>query len=211
MTVQSLFARFVVAFALGAALVLAAGTLAAEESRLSGTMPTADTRREVWQAVVGELRKQGLSDLELPGIGDLDLPVLAIASLEGQSLRVTSACWDSGPRRTQFRVECGASGQCLPFLVYFRDAANSDDVPAAHTRPCRAASPRPTIGGLREPTMRAGGRATVVFYGDGLRMTATVTCLERGHEGEVIRVRAVDGHVFRARVLGPGQLEALPQ
>jgi flagella basal body P-ring formation protein FlgA len=42
-------------------------------------------------------------------------------------------------------------------------------------------------------------------------MTASVTCLERGRQGEVIRVRAPDGHIFRARISGPALLEALPQ
>ncbi len=32
----------------------------------------------------------------------------------------SSRCWDEGPRRTQFRLECGEPGQCLPFLVYLR-------------------------------------------------------------------------------------------
>jgi hypothetical protein len=228
---QSLFARFV-AVALVAASFLLAGELAAEESKRPDTRPTSaptlerasETRQEVWRAVAGELRKQGFLDAQLPRIGDLDLPAafspivfpaIAVsprqASLEAQSLRVTSSCWDSGPRRTQFRMECRAAGQCLPFLVYLRIPATSDDVPAARTRPCRVASPRPVIGGLPEPTVRAGAGATAVFHGDGLRMTAIVTCLERGREGEVIRVRAVDGHVFRARISGPGQLEALPQ
>lgn len=31
-------------------------------------------------------------------------------------------------------------------------------------------------------------------------MTAIVTCLERGREGQVIRVRSQDGHIFRARI-----------
>jgi len=38
-----------------------------------------------------------------------------------------------------------------------------------------------------------------------------VTCLERGREGEVIRVRGEEGQVFRARISGPALLEALPQ
>jgi Chaperone for flagella basal body P-ring formation len=213
-TVQSFFARFVVGGVLAGVSFLLAGELAAEDvkdsdMKLASEPEPSETRQEVWRAVAGELRKQGMLDRQLPRIGDLDLPKLA--PLEGQNLRVTSSCWDSGPRRTQFRLECSASGECLPFLVYFRDPANSDNVPAARARPCRVASLRPATGGLIQPTVRAGGRATAVFHGDGLRMTATVTCLERGREGEVIRVRAVDGHVFRARISGPGQLEALPQ
>jgi len=50
-----------------------------------------------------------------------------------------------------------------------------------------------------------------VFLTNRLRMTASVTCLERGREGEVIRVRSQDGHIFRARISGPALLEVLPQ
>jgi flagella basal body P-ring formation protein FlgA len=46
---------------------------------------------------------------------------------------------------------------------------------------------------------------------NGFRMTASVTCLDPGGAGEVIRVRALDGHIFRARISGPALLEALPQ
>ena len=210
---QSLFTRFVAAFLLGAPSFFLGGKLAAEELKHPDTEaapePTSDARQEVWRAVAGELRKQGFLERQLPRMGDLDLPGLAF--LDGRSLRITSSCWDSGPRRTQFRVECSGAGQCLPFLVYFRDPSASDDAPVARARLCRAATPHHATGGLREPTVRAGGRATAVFHADGLRMTATVTSLERGREGEVIRVRAVDGHVFRVRILGPGQVEALPQ
>jgi flagella basal body P-ring formation protein FlgA len=49
-----------------------------------------------------------------------------------------------------------------------------------------------------------------VFVSSRLRLTASVTCLERGREGEIIRVRSQDGRVFRARISGPARLEALP-
>jgi flagella basal body P-ring formation protein FlgA len=50
-----------------------------------------------------------------------------------------------------------------------------------------------------------------VFVSDRLRMTASVTCLERGREGEVIRVRGEEGNIFRARISGPARLEVMPQ
>jgi flagella basal body P-ring formation protein FlgA len=64
---------------------------------------------------------------------------------------------------------------------------------------------------LPKPVLRAGDRATAVFLSNRLRMAASVTCLERGREGEVIRVRSQDGRVFRARISGPARLEVLPQ
>jgi len=222
-----IFVRFLVAFGIVSGAWLSA-TLLAEESRPPpDTSPTAVTRQEVWQAEVAELRVRGLAPQQLPRVEDLDLPV-ALPARASRTLRVSSVCWEAGPRRTQFRLECGAPGQCLPFLVYVRDSAGNDvrgsfnaDA-SARAGSCRLASgPRPTPQSRLapvappqpppKPTVRAGDRATAVFLADRLRMTASVTCLERGREGEVIRVRGQDGYVFRARISGPGLLEALPQ
>jgi len=202
--------------------------LSAQETR---SAPTPEARQEVWQAVVGELRHRGFAEAQLPQVEDIDLPA-ASAALAGRHLRVSSVCWDNGPQRTQFRVECGAPGQCLPFLVYVHQSvhesvhdsahdsdhglANMDDGGRIHS--CRVASgPLPAIGShlvAESPpklTVQTGDRATAVFLSRHMRMTASVICLQRGREGEVIRARAPDGHVFRARISGPALLEALPQ
>ncbi|MGD0791579.1 MAG: hypothetical protein ABR920_07390 [Terriglobales bacterium] len=218
MITRFIFARLcAVAMAVGPLL---STELAAEETRTPPeARPTPVTRQEVWQAVAAELRGRGLSEQQLPRVEDLDLPV-APPAVAGRVLRVSSACWDEGPRRSQFRLECGAPGQCLPFLVYVHDSLNADagaragscrlalgPRPESGSRPAPAASPKPSP----KPTVRAGDPARAVLLANGFRMTASVTCLERGREGEVIRVRGLDGHVFRARVSGPALLEALPQ
>ena len=171
---------------------------------------------------MAELRIRGLSEQQLPPIEDLDLPV-ALPARAGRTLRVSSACWDAGPRRTQFRLECGEAGQCLPFLVYVRDHVrngNGDAVVRAGSCRLRSESrpameshlaPEAAPKSSPKPTVRTGDRATAVFLFEHLRMTASVTCLERGREGEVIRVRGPDGRIFPARISGPALLEALPQ
>jgi hypothetical protein len=178
----------------------------------------------VWQAVVAELRREGLSEQQLPQIEDLDLPGV-LPLLAGRSLRVSSACWDEGPQRTEVRLECGEPGQCLPFLVYLRNVylhniylhnyVRDDQNARARVGSCRPASePRRALEPLPKPSpklvVRAGDWATAVFVSSRLRLTASVTCLERGREGEIIRVRSQDGRVFRARISGPARLEALP-
>ncbi|MBZ5613074.1 MAG: flagella basal body P-ring formation protein FlgA [Acidobacteriia bacterium] len=190
------------------------GELAAEPSRIPPDARfTPVTRQEVWQAVAAELRQQGMMEPQWPRIEDLDLPG-ALPALAGRRLRVVSSCWDEGPQRTQFRLECGEPGECLPFLVYLHDSRRDDKTMAASWRAgsCRprSLSPHPAAAS-RKPVMRAGDRALAVFAAEGLRMAASVTCLERGREGDVIRVRAQDGRIFRARVSGPARLEALPQ
>jgi hypothetical protein len=207
------------------AVGVAAGIAAEESRRPPGMPPTAAMRQEVWWTVVAELQREGLSEQQLPRIEDLELPG-ALPALAGRRLRVSSACWDEGPRRTQFRLECGEPGQCLPFLVYlhnaylrdlyldnsFRDDLHDSQNARARARSCRLASqPRRVLEPSPKPVLRAGDRATAVFLSNHLRMTASVICLERGREGAVIRVRSQDGHVFRARISGPARLEALPQ
>jgi hypothetical protein len=240
-TTRSILARFLFAWGILLGSWFPATLLAeeswAEESPASLDTATPLTRQEVWQAVEAEFRMRGLSGRQLPRAEDLDLPV-ALPAVAGRSLRVTSACWDEGPRRTQFRLECGEPGECLPFLVYVRDRVrdrvhdrvndrgddrgddhgddrgNADS--GARAAPCRMASERHAARGvsskpMRKPTVRAGDRATAVFVSDRLRMSASVTCLERGREGEVIRVRGEEGNIFRARISGPARLEVIPQ
>ncbi len=211
MIARFIFVRFIFAFGIVSGSLLWAG----EFRTLPDTRPTPVTRQEVWQAVAAELRERGLSEQQLPRVEDLDLPV-ALPALAGRRLRVSSACWDAGPRRTQYRLECGEPGQCLPFLVYVHaDARNyvrNDGNAGTRAGACRLTSrSRPAPEAAPKPAVRAGDRATAVFLANRLRMTASVTCLERGREGEVIRVRSQDGHIFRARISGPALLEALPQ
>jgi hypothetical protein len=223
---MSVIARLIFACFVVAVVSLPGSLLSAEGSgEASRRPPTPATRRqEVWQAVIAELRQQGIAEAQLPRIEDIDMP-LAPPALAGRSLRVASACWDEGPRRTQFRLECGAPGQCLPFLVYLHDhvpdsvsgAVYADG--AARAPSCQLASgshpappaPRLAAAAAPKPTVQTGERAVAVFLSSHMRMTASVTCLERGRQGEVIRVRAPDGHIFRARISGPALLEALPQ
>lgn len=212
-------------------LGISGAQVSAEESRPPpGTPPTAAMRLEVWQVVMAELEQEGLPEQRLPRIEDLELPA-ALPALAGRRLHVSSACWDEGPRRTQFRLECGEPGQCLPFMVYLHDVylhdaylhdtylynylhnyVGDDKNASARAESCRPASqPRRAPEPSPKPVLRAGDRATAVFLSNRLRMTASVTCLERGREGEVIRVRSLDGRIFRARISGPARLEVLPQ
>ena len=208
---------FVFAFAMAAGALLSARLSAEEASPPPDTRSSPVTRQEVWQAVVAELHERGLSEAQLPRIEDLDVPV-ALPAVAGRKLRVSSACWDEGPEHTQFRLECGEPGQCLPFLVYVHvhnvQVHNRDAGTRAGS--CRLESgshtaPEAPLKPLAKPTVRPGDRATAVFLSDRLRISASVTCLERGREGEVIRVRGEDGQVFRARISGPALLEAVPQ
>jgi hypothetical protein len=210
-------------FLLGIALI--ASSLPLDLSAQLGDGATPVTRQEVWQAVVVELRQRGVSDQNLPPAEDLDLPA-APPARPGRKLQVASACWDERRERVQFRLECAAPGECLPFIAYLnRGQLQSVDLHAAggavrEDAACRViagtrlAGPsaaklasKSTSQSALQPMMRPGDPAIAVFVGNGMRMTASVTCLDRGREGESVRVRGPDGNVFRARISGPASLE----
>jgi Chaperone for flagella basal body P-ring formation len=180
--------------------ILSGALVFAEEARAPFTPVTRD---EVWQTIAGELRARGIPGDQLPRAEDIELPA-AVPAAPGRALRVTMVCWDAALERTQFRLECREAGQCVPFLAYTRAGRFGNSCQAGPwSRPVQAASHKAVV--------RAGDRATVVFRGNRLRLSAQVTCLERGAEGEIIRVRNQDGRIFRARVSAPALLEASSQ
>jgi hypothetical protein len=181
-------------------LALVAPALLAQEPRVP--FPPV-TRQEVWQAVAAELRERGLREERLPRVEDLDLP-LAVPAAEGRTLRVAPVCWDAGLGRVEFRLECREPRQCIPFLAYLRTTEST------MAGSCRSGFRSPSAQ-PKKVAVRTGERAVVVFIANRLRLTTSVICLERGTEGEIIRVKNQDGHIFRARVAAPAVLEALPQ
>jgi hypothetical protein len=188
------------------AAALSAPFVCAQDGR---ALFTPITRNEVWQAVTRELRQRGVGAEQMLGIEEIELPVTVPAAV-GRTLYVSMVCWDAELGRAQFQLECREPGHCIPFLAYagagHSTAMGPGKMPASS---CRT-PPRPRAA-PRKATVRAGDHATLVFLGSRLRVTAPVTCLERGGEGEVIRVRNQDGRVFRARISAPGLVEALPQ
>jgi len=188
-----------------AVAVLSACLLSSQNLRMPMTPVSRD---EVRNAIAAELRARGVPGDELPQVADVDLPA-TIPAAAGRSIRVTASCWDSNLSRAQFRLECREPGQCLPFLAYVRANPSSRLVgPSCQgTTSVRRSS---SNAAARKAVVRAGDRATVVYHGTSMRLTSVVTCLDRGAEGDVIRVRNQDGHVFRARVSTANLLEALP-
>jgi hypothetical protein len=121
-------------------------------------------------------------------------------------------CWDADLARAQFQLECREPGQCLPFLAYAnagRSTAMGSEKIAGSS--CRAPFRSRAATARRKDIIRVGDRATVIFRGSQLNLTALVTCLERGAEGAIVRVRSRDGQIFRARVSAPARLEALTE
>lgn len=162
---------------------------------------TVVTHDEIEQAIASELRAR-LPEESPPPVWDVEVP-LAVSVAGSHRLRVTSVCRETDAQLARFQLACVERGACLPFLTWVHV---SESVPAAA---CSAAVPhgssRPIA--LVEP----GRKAMAVLAVAGLRMTASVTSLERGAKGDIVFVRGQEGHTFRARVAGPGFVEALPQ
>src|SRR5712692_3757702 len=191
-----------------------------------------DQRAQIWRTISRVLRARGLEPSELPRLKDFDASNAA-GIAEGKSFEVASLAWDGVLHFLQLRLRCGTPGDCLPFLVQIhmsqavasRVMASrvmgwqdpSIQLAVAGTEPHPSASPAKSsaqhfpIGnasvGLR--LVERGELATLILKGDGIRMSVEVICLDRGSEGQEIRVRSKKGlRVFRARVVGPGILEA---
>jgi hypothetical protein len=165
------------------------------------------SQEEVWQKVISDLAMKGASHDPLPQREDLEIPVIPMAIVP-RSLHIASACWEEKRDRVMLRVECEHRA-CNPFIAYVHARKEMFDAAGISVSDCRA---RPKGFAIAEPVLaavRPGQHATVVFLGSRLRVSTEVTCLERGSEGEVIRVRNQEGAVFRARVSGPGTLQAL--
>ena len=98
---------------------------------------------------------------------------------------------------TVFRVRCSDPRTGLPFLV-----ATHSDSENRQLKPMRIAKDAAMV--------RAGQKAIVEVSEGPVAASRLVICLEDGHLGQDIRV-SEPGHagVFRARVVGAGQLRAV--
>ena len=161
------------------------------------------TKEEVRDALSAELRTRGVPGDQLPQPDNIELPT-AIPAAAHRTLHVAGWCWNAALARMQFRIEC-RDAECLPFLAYAGTTRRiGQSCQETQSDPPVRTAPRKTI-------VRAGDRATVVYRSSRMRLTANVTCLERGAEGDVIRVRNQDGHIFRVRVSTATLLETVPQ
>jgi len=176
-----------------------------------------DTLRErIYRKVISGLESRGAESGPLIAAEALDLGGAARLPEEAQ-FDLASVRWDALLGRWEFQLRCINPQQCVPFLVTAKAekgpmaGAGRDQVVPTAVR----AGGTARLGGekrLGTPDVEAGQNARVSWSEAGLAMTAEVVCLERGVEGQWIRVRAREGRgrVFRARVAGMGRLVAGP-
>jgi hypothetical protein len=183
---------------------------------LNGALGKDAPRERMYRAVRSGLEGAGagpqITAEELDLSGAAGLPEEAQFDLAGMR-------WDALLGRWEFQLRCRNRQQCVPFLVSAK-AENRPELQAgagqkqARLTVVRASGPIMFAGKRRPgaPAVEAGQNAKVSWSKAGLEISAQVVCLERGVEGQWIRVRPREGRgrVLRARVAGKGRLVAEP-
>jgi hypothetical protein len=126
-------------------------------------------------------------------------------------LKVTGKVWDPALRSWMFFIRCARPGECNPFWLPVPDFAQSVEspaVPGSRKQPVPVkrwlssvshantmASPAPP------PLIRPGQKATLLWEQGGIRLEATVVCLDEGGIGDRVRARMVRGKTVHAVVV----------
>jgi hypothetical protein len=163
---------------------------------------------EIYPAVEKALVDRGVPVTQLPAQEELDC---AAAPRRPGPFAVEDVAWDAERQVFQIRIACSDAPRCLPFLV---QAHVGQAKAVAIRQKLKASARQPGAGRLEIRQASSGGTATHVLVKpghaatlllerDGVRIRMPVTCLERGAEGDLVRVRLKAARqFFRAQVIG---------
>jgi hypothetical protein len=131
------------------------------------------------------------------GVPLQDLRVLApaVAGEREPALAADQVRVDPFRRWLQVRVRCRTAGVCVPFYV----VASLDGASFA-TKSVPADDHRPVF------LVQRNQPAILVLQSSYARITLPVVCLQDGTRGQTVRVRASNGRLYVAEVLGFNQL-----
>ena len=178
-------------------LIVLLGSLAmlsAQEQPVAGFQNQGAVVRKM---VVDALRARGLQRDEMPT--ELNLELVP----EHVSLRVEDVFWDSIRRVVQIRMACEQSAMCLPFLINARVSQANES--AVRDKLSRGMAPAVGRSQRAKTLVQNGKPATLFVQNQGLRITTPVVCLQRGTEGQWVRVRiAKSKSIVLAQVVGAG-------
>jgi len=154
--------------------------------------------------------------------GAADLPDIVLqwsgsitARTENSALVVRSVVSDSAKHQLEFRVREGPDEACHDFLVYLQNPPESLAQAIAKSGGNHPATKTP--GAIKNPDagpilIEPGRRVRLLMQGDGIQISLSVICLERGRAGQKIRVRAAGGTlVFQAEVVNRDLLRSGPE
>ena len=138
---------------------------------------------------------------------------------EEAGLELTKSSWDVSLQRWEFALRCTPAEKCVPFLVWL-DEQSRVAAGIANARAGFAGAPLwlASAGGVARAIpvareiawlVKPGQTATLNWDSRGIRIVLTVTCLDAGAAGEVVRVRFnTSSRILRAQVMADGTLRA---
>lgn len=154
--------------------------------------------------------------------GAADLPDIVLqwsgsitARTENSALVVRSVVSDSAKHQLEFRVREVPDEACHDFLVYLQNPPESLAQAIAKSGGNHPATKTP--GAIKNPDagpilIEPGRRVRLLMQGDGIQISLSVICLERGRAGQKIRVRAAGRTlVFQAEVVNRDLLRSGPE
>ncbi len=123
------------------------------------------------------------------------------------SLELLKTDWNARLRRWEFALRCVKPQDCVPFLVW---AVANPGVAAAGVSAGLLRPEAPPAERNLEDLIKPGQSAILIWERESIRVAVTVTCLDAGRVGEVIRVRIQNAsRILRAEVLADRTLRAV--
>jgi hypothetical protein len=159
---------------------------------------------EILTAIETCLGRGGSGGLQAPDLNGLKLQAPVFVTKPDPGLKVRSVDSDPLLRKTRFLLWTSEEPQMLPFYVTIGGtfAGRSPRVTADKGKSTRQATSSPMV------LVARGKSAKLIVETPTLRMTALVTPLESGVQGQLICVRNQDTQrVLRAEVVGAGLLQ----
>jgi hypothetical protein len=173
---------------------------------------------EILTAIQTSMAKEGSHGLQMPKLNGLNLQAPVFVTKPDPGLKVKRVEPDRVERKTHFLLWTSKEPQVLPFYVtvegLWETAGGRTDSPGSVGGSLSRAYARTGESTPRETSspvvlVSRGKPAKLVVETPTLRMTALVTPLESGVNGQIIRVRSLDTQrVLKAEVVGRGLLQA---
>ena len=161
-------------------------------------------RETIVRAIQSFLERQQIAPLTPAAAEALQWPQELASIRENPELEVAGVYPEHGG--TTLRLRCVVPAACPPFLV---TAPEMPGLPPAGFARMSGTKRTAKSEEKSSPLVFAGRPARLVLERDGMRISISVTCLDRGALRQLVRAREREsGRIFRARVAGPALLEA---
>lgn len=167
--------------------------------------PGADCKREaeIKTLIQAAIHQRGI---EVPLSLEANLCSALPATPGAGRLEIQSVRWDAVFHVFEFRLRCQPAGGCLPFLVRVPGEPTQPSPQALLEQRSERRPPKPLSD---VPWVRPGQTVSLIWVEGGMRLWRQVVCLDLGRAGQQVRTRTQpEGRIVRARVTGPGLLEA---